>query len=70
MRAQARSDASGFAVSIPSKEQGMADMKAAVTYKPGGPEVLQIERRPIPTPTLGQVLFRVVGGGRALAGCV
>jgi NADPH:quinone reductase-like Zn-dependent oxidoreductase len=63
MRAQARSDASGFAVSIPSKEQGMADMKAAVTYKPGGPEVLQIERRPIPTPTLGQVLFRVVAFG-------
>jgi len=41
----------------------MADMKAAVTYKPGGPEVLQIERRPIPTPTLGQVLFRVVAFG-------
>ena len=41
----------------------MADMKAAVMYKPGGPEVLQIERRPIPTPDTGQVLIRVKAFG-------
>jgi NADPH:quinone reductase-like Zn-dependent oxidoreductase len=37
----------------------MPDMKAAVIYKPGGPEVLQIERRPIPAPSEGQVLMQV-----------
>jgi NADPH:quinone reductase-like Zn-dependent oxidoreductase len=41
----------------------MADMKAAVVYKPGGPEVLRIERRPIPTPSVGQVLIRVMAFG-------
>ncbi len=41
----------------------MADMKAAVIYKPGGPEVLQLERRPIPTPGAGQVLLRVMAFG-------
>ena len=41
----------------------MPDMKAAVMYKPGGPEVLQIERRPIPTPGEGQVLIRVMAFG-------
>ncbi|MFZ0594104.1 MAG: zinc-binding alcohol dehydrogenase family protein [Bryobacteraceae bacterium] len=41
----------------------MADMKAAVIYKPGGPEVLQIESRPIPTPVAGQVLLRVKAFG-------
>jgi len=41
----------------------MPHMKAAVTYKPGGPEVLQIERRPIPTPNRGQVLIRVMAFG-------
>ena len=41
----------------------MADMKAAVIYKPGGPEVLQLESRPIPTPTAGQVLLRVKAFG-------
>jgi NADPH:quinone reductase-like Zn-dependent oxidoreductase len=41
----------------------VADMKAAVIYKPGGPEALQIERRPIPTPSAGQVLFRVMAFG-------
>ena len=34
-------------------------MKAAVIYEPGGPEVLKIETRPIPTPQPGQVLIRV-----------
>jgi NADPH:quinone reductase-like Zn-dependent oxidoreductase len=41
----------------------MAEMKAAVMYTPGGPEVLQIESRPIPTPTNGQVLLRVKAFG-------
>jgi NADPH:quinone reductase-like Zn-dependent oxidoreductase len=41
----------------------MPDMKAAVMYKAGGPEVLQIERRPIPTPNDGQVLIRVMAFG-------
>jgi NADPH:quinone reductase-like Zn-dependent oxidoreductase len=41
----------------------MADMKAAVIYKPGGPEVLQIEHRPIRTPSAGQVLLRVMAFG-------
>lgn len=41
----------------------MADMKAAVIYKPGGPEVLQLESRPIPTPGAGQVLLRVKAFG-------
>ena len=34
-------------------------MKAAVMYMPGGPEVLKIEERTIPTPRPGQVLIRV-----------
>lgn len=41
----------------------MADMKAAVIYKPGGPEALQIETRPVPAPTAGQVLIRVMAFG-------
>jgi NADPH:quinone reductase-like Zn-dependent oxidoreductase len=41
----------------------MPDMKAAVMYKPGGPEVLQIERRAIPTPNDGEVLIRVMAFG-------
>jgi NADPH:quinone reductase-like Zn-dependent oxidoreductase len=41
----------------------MAEMKAAVVYKPGGPEVLQIETRPVPTPSGGQVLIRVMAFG-------
>ena len=41
----------------------MPDMKAAVMYKPGGPEVLQIERRPIPRPNDDQVLIRVMAFG-------
>jgi NADPH:quinone reductase-like Zn-dependent oxidoreductase len=34
----------------------MDAMKAAVIHEPGGPEVLRIESRPIPTPQAG-VLF-------------
>ena len=41
----------------------MAEMKAAVIYKPGGPEVLQIETRPVPTSGTGQVLIRVMAFG-------
>ena len=34
-------------------------MRAAVITKPGGPEVLQIEDRPTPTPGAGEILVRV-----------
>ena len=37
----------------------MAEMKAAVIHEAGGPEVLRIERRPVPTPRPGEVLIRV-----------
>ncbi|KAK0334957.1 hypothetical protein LTR91_003737 [Friedmanniomyces endolithicus] len=37
----------------------MATMKAVVIYEPGGPEVLKIEQRPIPTPKQGWVLIKV-----------
>jgi NADPH:quinone reductase-like Zn-dependent oxidoreductase len=38
-------------------------MKAAVIYEAGGPEVLKLEQRPIPTPKNGQVLIRVKAFG-------
>lgn len=38
-------------------------MRAAVIRAPGGPEVLQIETIPIPTPTTGRVLIRVKACG-------
>ncbi len=41
----------------------MTMMKAAVMYGPGGPEVLKIEDRPIPTPQTGEVLIRVKAFG-------
>ena len=34
-------------------------MRAAVIHAPGGPDVLKVEDRPLPTPTAGQVLLRV-----------
>ena len=37
----------------------MTTMKAAVIHKAGGPDVLQIESRPIPVPRPGEVLIRV-----------
>jgi hypothetical protein len=37
----------------------MSDMKAAVIYEPGGPEVLKLERRPLPSPRPGDALIRV-----------
>src|SRR3954464_12457449 len=41
----------------------MSDMKAAVIYEAGGPDVLRVERRPIPNPAMGQVLIRVKAFG-------
>jgi NADPH:quinone reductase-like Zn-dependent oxidoreductase len=41
----------------------MAMMKAAVVREAGGPEVLQLESRPIPTPRHGEVLIRVKAFG-------
>jgi NADPH:quinone reductase-like Zn-dependent oxidoreductase len=41
----------------------MAEMKAVVIYKAGGPEVLKVESRPIPTPNSGQVLIHVKAFG-------
>jgi NADPH:quinone reductase-like Zn-dependent oxidoreductase len=41
----------------------MATMKAAVIHEPGGPEVLKIESRPVPTPQAGEVLIRVKAFG-------
>jgi NADPH:quinone reductase-like Zn-dependent oxidoreductase len=41
----------------------MRTMKAAVIYEAGGPEVLKIETRPIPTPQAGEVLIRVKASG-------
>src|SRR5258708_33143887 len=37
----------------------MTTMKAVVMHEAGGPEVLKIESRPIPTPQSGEVLIRV-----------
>jgi NADPH:quinone reductase-like Zn-dependent oxidoreductase len=37
----------------------MSTMKAAVMYAPGGPDVLKLESRAIPTPQPNQVLIRV-----------
>jgi NADPH:quinone reductase-like Zn-dependent oxidoreductase len=34
----------------------MDAMKAAVIHEPGGPEVLRIESRPIPTPQAGGLI--------------
>src|SRR5215472_10983245 len=41
----------------------MRMMKAAVIYEAGGPEVLKVESRPIPTPRPGEVLIRVKAFG-------
>jgi NADPH:quinone reductase-like Zn-dependent oxidoreductase len=38
-------------------------MRAAVVHEPGGPEVLKIEERPIPSPAAGQVRIRVKAFG-------
>lgn len=41
----------------------MAEMKAVVIHEAGGPEVLKIESRSIPTPKMGEVLIRVKAFG-------
>jgi NADPH:quinone reductase-like Zn-dependent oxidoreductase len=41
----------------------MNTMKAAVIHRAGGPEVLQIEERPIPAPRRGEILIRVKAFG-------
>jgi NADPH:quinone reductase-like Zn-dependent oxidoreductase len=41
----------------------MTTMKAAAIYEAGGPEVLKLEDRPIPTPKQGEVLIRVKAFG-------
>ena len=41
----------------------MATMKAAVIHEAGGPEVLKLEARPVPTPKRGEVLIRVKAFG-------
>jgi NADPH:quinone reductase-like Zn-dependent oxidoreductase len=41
----------------------VSTMKAAVIYEAGGPEVLKVESRPIPTPRSGEVLIRVKAFG-------
>jgi NADPH:quinone reductase-like Zn-dependent oxidoreductase len=41
----------------------MADMKAVVIYEPGGPEVLKVENRLMPTPKSGEVLIHVKSFG-------
>lgn len=38
-------------------------MKAVVMHRPGGPEVLMVEQRPVPTAQTGQVLIRVEAFG-------
>jgi NADPH:quinone reductase-like Zn-dependent oxidoreductase len=41
----------------------MSTMKAVVIHQAGGPEVLKLESRPIPTPRLGEVLIQVKAFG-------
>jgi NADPH:quinone reductase-like Zn-dependent oxidoreductase len=41
----------------------MTTMRAAVIYEAGGPEVLKLEDRPIPTPRPGEILIRVKAFG-------
>ncbi|MBB5498658.1 zinc-binding alcohol dehydrogenase family protein [Paraburkholderia sp. MM5384-R2] len=41
----------------------MTTMKAVVIHEPGGPEVLRLEQRPIPSPQRGEVLIRVKAFG-------
>lgn len=41
----------------------MPTMKAVVMYEPGGPEVLKLENRLIPTPQSGEVLIKVKAFG-------
>src|SRR5260370_41908678 len=45
------------------KAQTMGTMRAALIHEPGGPEVLNLETLPIPTPKTGEVLIRVKAFG-------
>src|SRR6267154_542020 len=45
------------------EDKTMPTMKAVVMYEPGGPEVLKIENRLIPTPKSGEVLIKVQAFG-------
>ncbi|MGA9703476.1 MAG: NAD(P)H-quinone oxidoreductase, partial [Pseudomonas sp.] len=38
-------------------------MKAVIAREPGGPEVLVLTQRPVPTPQAGEVLIRVAAAG-------
>lgn len=38
-------------------------MKAIIVHAPGGPEVLRLERRPVPEPCAGEILIRVEAFG-------
>ena len=41
----------------------MTSMNAVVIHEPGGPEMLRLEQRPIPSPQRGEVLIRVKAFG-------
>jgi NADPH:quinone reductase-like Zn-dependent oxidoreductase len=49
--------------SEPLRDGSARTMKAAVIRRPGAPEVLEIEERPIPTPRSGEVLIGVKAFG-------
>ena len=38
-------------------------MRVVAAVRPGGPDVLQIETRPIPVPQAGEILIRVEAAG-------
>lgn len=38
-------------------------MNAVIAREPGGPEVLQLVQRPVPSPQPGEVLIRVAAAG-------
>jgi len=38
-------------------------MKAVVITNPGGPEVLQVQERPVPVPSVGEILIKVFAAG-------
>ena len=38
-------------------------MRAVVVSRPGGPEVLELVKRPVPEPTPGEVSIRPIGPG-------
>lgn len=50
-------------MSTSTEQPTMGTMKAVVIREAGGPEVLRIERLPVPSPQVGQVLIRVEAFG-------